>query len=102
MHACVDAVEYLPAAHAMQVVPPFRASESVTEPAAQLAQAVVELGEYCPAAHDVHLVPEDETTESLEPAVTTDPGVHASHSTACVPLYVPGRQSAHATFDDAE
>ena len=45
MHACVDAVEYLPAAHAMQVVPPFRASESVTEPAAQLAQAVVELVE---------------------------------------------------------
>ena len=77
MHACVDTVEYLPATHAMQLVPPFRASESVTEPAAQLVQAVAELGEYCPAAHDVHLVPEDETTESLEPAVTTDPEVHA-------------------------
>ena len=102
MHACVDTVEYLPAPHAMQVVPPFRASESVTEPAAQLAQVVVELGEYCPAAHDVHLVPEDETTESLEPAVTTDPEVHASHSTACAPLYFPSGQAAHATVDDAE
>ena len=46
MHACVDAVEDLPAAHAMQVVPPFRASESVTEPAAHVEQAVVELVEY--------------------------------------------------------
>ena len=102
MHACVDVVEYLPAAHAMQVVPPFRASESVTEPATQLAHAVVELVEYCPAVHDVHLVPEDETTESLEPAVTTDPEVHASHSTACAPLYFPSEQATHATIDDAE
>ena len=50
----------------------------------------------------MHLVPEDETTESLEPAVTTDPGVHASHLTACAPLYAPDRQTAHATVDDAE
>ena len=86
----------------MQLVPPFRARESVTEPGSQLMQAVVELDEYCPASHDVHLVPEDETTEVLEPAVTTDPAVQSSHATACAPLYLPAGQAAHATVDDAE
>jgi hypothetical protein len=77
-------------------------------PTAQAAQLTVDAAEYCPAAHDVHLVPGDETTESLKPAVTTDPGVHSSHSTACAPLYFPAGQAAHTTVqqrqaqDDAE
>ena len=86
----------------MQLVPPFRARESVTDPASQLMQAVVELDEYCPASHDVHLVPEDNTTELLEPAVTTDPAVQLSHATACAPLYLPAGHAVHATVDDAE
>jgi hypothetical protein len=71
-------------------------------PSGQAAHATVGDAEKWPAAHDVHLVPEDETTESLEPVVTTDAEVHASHLSACAPLYFPSGQAAHATVDDAE
>ena len=39
--AVVEAAEYQPAEHAMQVVAPALVSLLVTDPAAQLAQAVV-------------------------------------------------------------
>jgi len=53
----VEAVEYLPAPHAVQVVAPVAVSVSVTLPAAQVVQDVdPALLAYVPAAHFVAVV----------------------------------------------
>jgi hypothetical protein len=56
MHDMLDAVEYLPTAHAVHVVAPESVSLFVIDPAAHaLHAATLELVEYRPASHAVHV-----------------------------------------------
>ena len=68
-----DAVEYLPTAHAVQVVAPVPVPVFVIEPAAQSEHdATFDAIEYLPAAHAVHAVaPADEFVSVIEPATHT-------------------------------
>ena len=52
-----ERVEYLPAAHAVQLLAPVRVPMFVIEPASQLIQdATFDAFEYLPASHAVHAV----------------------------------------------
>ena len=71
MHAATfDAVEYLPTAHAVQVVAPVLVPVFVIEPASQSEHdGTFEAFEYLPASHAVHVVaPVDAPLSVIEPA----------------------------------
>ena len=71
--ATFDAVEYLPTAHAVHVVPPVLVPASVIEPAAQSVHVEsVEFVEYLPAAHSSHVV-----APALVPVLVIEPARHA-------------------------
>ena len=74
MHeATFDAVEYLPTAHAVHVVPPVLVPASVIEPAAQSVHVEsVDFFEYLPAAHSSHVV-----APALMPVLVIEPARHA-------------------------
>ena len=73
VHAdAVDAVEYLPTAHAIQVLAPVPVPVFVIEPAAQLMHAdSVDAVEYIPAAHGVQ-----ELAPAAVPVFVIDPLRH--------------------------
>jgi hypothetical protein len=67
-----DAVENLPTAHAVQLLPPALMPVLVMEPAAHLAQeAAVDIVEYLPAVHSVHKRP-----PTAPPVSVIDPATH--------------------------
>ena len=71
--ATFDAVEYLPTAHAVHVVPPVLVPASVMEPAAQSAHVEsVGFVEYLPATHAVHAL-----APALMPVLVIEPARHA-------------------------
>ena len=68
----VAAVEYLPTAHAAQMLAPALLPVFVIEPASHAAQATsVEFTEYVPAAHAIH-----ELAPALVPMLVRDPAKH--------------------------
>ena len=70
--ATFDAVEYLPTAHAVHVVPPVLVPVSVMEPAAHAVHVEsVDFVEYWPAAHAVHVV-----APALVPVLVIEPARH--------------------------
>ena len=73
MHAdAVGTVEYLPTAHAVQLLAPVVVPVLVIEPAAQLMQAdSVDAVEYAPTAHAVH-----ELAPAVLPVSVIDPAIH--------------------------
>ena len=104
MHApAFDAVEYLPTAHALQILAPLPVPVFVIEPAGQSAQSLASFEPvvplYVPGAQSVHAATFDEI-EYL-------PTAHAVHVVApvLVPASViePAAQSMHdGTFDFVE
>jgi hypothetical protein len=74
MHpATLDAVEYLPTAHAVHVVAPVLLAVSVIDPAAHaMHEATFDATEYSPAAQAMHeLAPAAVPVLVLEPATHT-------------------------------
>ena len=69
-----DAVEYLPAAHAVHVVAPVLVPVFVIEPAAQSEHdGTFDAFEYLPASHAVHVVaPVEEPLSVIEPAAHSE------------------------------
>ena len=68
-----EAVEYLPAAHAVHVVAPVVLPVFVIEPAAHAMHvATFDAVEYLPAAHPVHAM-----APANAPALVIDPAAHA-------------------------
>ena len=71
--ATFDAVEYLPTAHAVHVVPPVLVPASVMEPAAQaMHDGTFDFVEYLPATHAVHAL-----APALMPVLVIEPARHA-------------------------
>ena len=70
VHAdAVDTVEYLPTAHAVQVLAPVLVPVFVIEPAAQLMHAEsVDAVEYVPASHAVQELAPAEPVSVIDPA----------------------------------
>ena len=67
--ATFDAVEYLPTAHAVQILAPSLAPVFVIDPALQSVHAVpVDAVEYLPAPHAAHVV-----APVAEPVFVIDP-----------------------------
>ena len=73
MHAAIlDAVEYLPTAHAVHVVAPLLLPVSVIDPAAHLMhEATSDATEYSPASHAMH-----EMAPGLAPVSVIEPAKH--------------------------
>ena len=104
LHApAFDAVEYLPTAHALQILAPLPVPVFVIEPAGQSAQSLASFEPvvplYVPGAQSVHAATFDEI-EDL-------PTAHAVHVVAPGPVPAsviePAAQSVHdATFDAVE
>ena len=70
--ATFDAVEYLPTAHAVHVVPPVLVPASVIEPAAQsMHDGTFDFVEYLPSAHAVHAL-----APALVPVLVIEPDTH--------------------------
>ena len=70
--ATFDAVEYLPTAHAVHVVPPVLVPASVIEPAAQsMHDGTSDFVEYLPSTHAVHAL-----APALVPVLVIEPDTH--------------------------
>ena len=70
--ATLDAVEYLPTAHAVHVVAPVLVPASVIEPAAQsMHDGTFDFVEYLPSAHAVHAL-----APALVPVLVVEPDTH--------------------------
>jgi hypothetical protein len=82
MHAStLDAVEYLPTAHAVHVVAPLPAPLSVIEPAAHsVHDATLDTIEYVPVVHAVH-----ELAPVPVPVSVTEPASHRLQKVAPSP-----------------
>ena len=70
-----ERVEYLPATHLPQELAPALGPSLVMDPAAQLAQAVVEAAEYQPAEHALQVV-----APALVSLLVTDPAEHVAQA----------------------
>ena len=101
--ATFDSLEYLPTAHAVQMLAPLPVPVFVIEPAAHCAQSLLSFEPvvplYVPASQSVHAATFD--------AVEYLPTAHAVHVVAPVPVPAsvmePAVQSVHdATFDAVE
>ena len=73
LHAVCEFGEYVPIAHAVQVVAPVPVSVFVILPGEQVVHAVCEFGEYVPAAHAVH-----EIAPLAVPVFVTLPGLQGT------------------------
>ena len=70
-----EVVEYLPATHLPQELAPALGPSLVMDPAAQLAQAVVEAAEYQPAEHAMQVV-----ALALVSLLVTDPAAQLAQA----------------------
>jgi hypothetical protein len=102
VHAVVDAFEYRPAAHAVQVVAvlfttPVPAPASATDPAGQTAQAICDDWLYWPG---LHAMQDDEPVRFSR--LVTEPGAHALQVvTLDSTLYWPAAQGVHVVAPPA-
>ena len=98
----LDAVEYLPTAHGVQMLAPTLVPEFVIEPAAHsthsLAKAEPVVSTYVPAPHSMHVAARLDAVEYL-------PTAHAVHVVAPVPAPLsvidPAAQAVHDGTSDA-
>ena len=98
----LDAVEYLPTAHGVQMLAPTLVPEFVIEPAAHsthsLAKAEPVVSTYVPAPHSMHVAARLDAVEYL-------PTAHAVHVVAPVPAPLsvidPAAQAVHCATSDA-
>ena len=100
----LDAVEYLPTAHGVQMLAPTLVPEFVIEPAAHAAQSLAKaepvVSTYVPAAHSMHVAARLDAVEYF-------PTAHAVHVVAPVPaplsVIEPAAQAVQiSTFDAVE
>ena len=98
----LDAVEYLPTAHGVQMLAPALVPEFVIEPAAHSAQSLAKaepvVSTYVPAAHSMHVAARLDAVEYF-------PTAHAVHVVAPVPAPLsvidPAAQAVHCATSDA-
>ena len=103
MHvATLDAVEYLPTAHGVQMLAPALVPEFVIEPAAHSAQLLARaepvVSTYVPAPHSMHVAARLDAVEYF-------PTAHNVHVVAPVPAPLsvidPAAQAVHCATSDA-
>ena len=98
----LDAVEYLPTAHGVQMLAPTLVPEFVIEPAAHAAQSLAKaepvVSTYVPAPHSMHVAARLDAVEYF-------PTAHNVHVVAPVPaplsVIEPAAQAVHCATSDA-